>query len=267
LETFRIGASDGTIGRVKDFYFDDDAWVIRYVVVETGGWLGGREVLISPISIGTPDWNEQILPVTITKEQVTHSPLIDTDKPVSRQQETGYLGYYGYPYYWGGTGLWGEGAYPGAMLSGVAFPSDAAYTRAQADDDRAALAKDERRQVHNDPHLRSCTAVKGYHLHATDGDIGHVQGFLVDERTWAIRYLIVNTSNWWLGHQVVVAPEWIDEVNWEHSQVTTSLGRQQIKDAPLYDTQVQLSRLNEEGIYRHHGRRGYWLDDKERPAA
>lgn len=267
LETFRIGASDGTIGSVKDLYFDDDAWVIRYVVVDTGGWLGGREVLISPFSIGTPDWDEQILPVTITKEQVEHSPLIDTDKPVSRQQETGYLGYYGYPYYWGGTGLWGEGAYPGDMLGGVAFPSDAAYTKAQAANDRAALAQDERRHAHDDPHLRSCTAVKGYHLHATDGDIGHVQGFLVDERTWAIRYLIVNTGNWWLGHQVLVAPAWIEEVSWEHSKVTTSLNRQQITDAPVYDAEGQLSRGDEESIYRHYGRRGYWLDDKALAAA
>jgi hypothetical protein len=260
LETFRIGASDGTIGSVKDFYFDDDAWVIRYVVVDTGGWLGGREVLISPFSIGTPDWDEQILPVTITKEQVKHSPLIDTDRPVSRQQETAYLGYFGYPYYWGGAGLWGESAYPGAMLGGVAFDSDVAYTK-------AALAEDKRRHALDDPHLRSCTAVKGYHLHATDGDIGHIQGFIVDERTWAIRYLIVNTSNWWLGHQVLLAPAWIDEVSWVDSKVATSLNRQQIKDAPVYDPEGQLSRGDEEGIYRHYGRRGYWLDDTALAAA
>lgn len=267
LETFRIGASDGTIGSVKDFYFDDDAWVVRYVVVDTGGWLGGREVLISPFSIGTPEWDEQILPVTITKEQVKQSPLIDTDKPVSRQQERGYLGYYGYPYYWGGTGLWGEGAYPGAMLGGVAFPADAAYTEAQAANDRAALAKEERLHAQDDPHLRSCTAVKGYHLHATDGDIGHVQGFLVDVGTWAIRYFIVNTSNWWLGHQVLVAPPWIEKVSWVHSKVMTSLNRQQITDAPVYDSEGQLTRGDEEGIYRHYGRRGYWLDDKDLAAA
>ena len=267
LEAFRIGASDGAIGSVKDFYFDDEAWVIRYVVVDTGGWLGGREVLISPFSIGTPDWDEQILPVTITKEQVKHSPIVDTDKPVSRQHEAGYLGYYGYPYYWGGTGLWGEGAYPGAMLSGVAFPSDAAYTKVQAANDRAALAKEEDQRAHDDPHLRSCNAVKGNHIHAMDGDIGHVQGFLLDERTWAIRYIIVNTSNWWVGHQVLVAPEWIDEVSWAHSKVTTCLNRQQIKDAPVYDAEGQLSRVNEEGIYRHYGRPGYWLDDNESAAA
>jgi hypothetical protein len=267
LQTFRIGASDGTIGSVRDFYFDDEAWVIRYLVVDTGGWLGGREVLISPFSIGTPDWVEQILPVSITKEQVKHSPIIDTDKPVSRQHETGYLGYYGYPYYWGGAGLWGEGVYPQAMLSGTAFPSDAAYTKAQAANDRTALSDNEMRHAHDDPHLRSCNAVNGYHIHATDGDIGHVQGFLVDERTWAIRYFIVNTSNWWLGHLVLVSPAWIKEVSWVNSKVTTSLTRQQIQDAPDYDSQGMLSRGDEEGIYRHYGRRGYWLDDKDLAAA
>ena len=267
LETFRIGASDGMVGSVKDFYFDDEAWAIRYVVVDTGGWLVGREVLISPISIGTPDWDGQILPVTITREQVKHSPMIDTDKPVSRQHETGYLGYYGYPYYWGGSGLWGAGAYPGALLGEAAFPSDVAYTKAQAAADRTSLAKDESRHAHDDPHLRSCNAVKGYHFHAADGDIGHVQGFLIDERTWAIHYLILNTSNWWLGHQVLVAREWIDDVSWEYSKVTTSLIRDQIKHAPPYDPDGQLSRADEELIYRHYGRRGYWLDDEERAAA
>jgi len=102
LDGFKVGAADGHIGKVKDCYFDDEAWVIRYVVVDTSAWLGGREVLISPYSIGPPDWSRLILPVSLTKEQIKNSPSIDTDQPISRQYERSHLGYYGYPYYWGG---------------------------------------------------------------------------------------------------------------------------------------------------------------------
>ena len=106
FEDYAIHATDGVIGHVKDFYFDDEAWVILYFVVETGGWLSSRKVLISPIAISHPDWTDKVLPVSITKEQVKNSPDIDTDKPVSRQHEMRYLGYYDYSYYWGGVGLW-----------------------------------------------------------------------------------------------------------------------------------------------------------------
>ena len=119
LEDYAIRATDGIIGHVKDFYFDDEAWVIRYLVVDTGTWLSSRKVLISPISIGHPDWTDRVLPVSITKEQVKNSPDIDTQKPVSRQHEIQYLGYYGYPYYWGGAGLWGEGIDPSMTDDGL----------------------------------------------------------------------------------------------------------------------------------------------------
>jgi hypothetical protein len=252
LERFAIGATDGRIGRVKDFYFDDDAWVVRYIVVDTGAWLGGREVLISPFSIGEPDWGEQVLPVTVTKEQIRNSPNIDTDKPISRQYERAYLGYYGYPYYWGGTGLWGSASYPSTMLTGMGAGEFGAYVRAPSADD-----------PNQDPHLQSCNAVKGYHIHASDGEIGHVQGFLVDDSTWAIRYLIANTSNWWVGHQVLVSPEWIAEVSWPRATVNTSLDRQAIRDAPPYDSDAPLDREAEAIIYKHYRRNGYWQDKRE----
>ncbi|MEO6623250.1 MAG: PRC-barrel domain-containing protein, partial [Burkholderiaceae bacterium] len=118
LHDYAIGATDGEIGHVKDLYLDDHAWVVRYLVVETGGWLSGRKVLISPMAIGKPNWAGRSLPVSITKEQVKNSPGVDTDKPVTRQHELEYSGYYGYPYYWGGGGFWGGGMYPGLMLAG-----------------------------------------------------------------------------------------------------------------------------------------------------
>jgi hypothetical protein len=260
LEGYAIQATDGEIGHVKDFYFDDEAWVVRYLIVETGSWLSSRKVLISPMSIGQPDWNERVLPVSITKEQVKNSPEIDTDKPVSRQHEMQYLGYYGYPYYWGGAGLWGMGAYPGMMLTGLGYDdSTTEYRPALEQEDRSEA--DKGRRAAQDPHLRSCKAVMKYHIEATDGDIGHVQGLLVDEQTWAIRYMVVDTNNWWLGHQVLVAPQWIREIRWADRTVSVTLTRQAVKDAPQYDVAVPLSRDREADLYRHHGRRGYWADE------
>ncbi len=249
LDGFKVVAIDGHIGKVKDFYFDDEAWVIRYVVVDTKAWLGSHEVIISPYSIGQPDWSRLILPVTLTKEQIENSPGIETDKPISRQYERSHLGYYGYPYYWGGTGLWGVQNYPGTQLTGISSaPKDLyrGYLKAPSDSDPAG-----------DTHLRSCNAVKGYHIHATDGDIGHVLGFLADDSTWSIRYMIVDTSNWWIGHQVLISPEWIQDVSWANSKVTVSLNRQAIRHAPPYNGEGLLDPAAESIFYNYYSRHGY----------
>ena len=258
LEHAKIEATDGEIGRVKDLYFEDDAWVVRYLVVETGSWLSSRQVLISPISVLRPDWVAQTLPVSLTQAQVRNSPDIDTDQPVSRQNEQQLLGYYGYPGYWDGAGMWGEGLYPDAMV-----PGDAGYRVDRVERERAleAYLRDERARHRNDnPHLRSCNAVKGYHIRATDGEIGHVSGYLLDDQTWAVRYLVVDTSNWWLGHKVLVAPPWIQAVQWSDRTVAVDLTRESIRNAPAYDGAVAWRRDEELNLYRHHGRNVYWAD-------
>ena len=266
LEDYAIRATDGIIGHVKDFYFDDKAWVIRYLVVDTDTWLSSRKVLISPISIGDPDWTDRVLPVSITKEQVKNSPDTDTQKPVSRQHEIQYLGYYGYPYYWGGAGLWGEGIDPRMMMTGYAgFPSTPHPI--QSEEEMAYARGEAARHQNDDPHLRSCKAVMGHHIQATDGDIGHVEGLLIDEETWAVRYVIVNTSNWWLGHQVLIAPQWIQDVSWSDATVSVNLTRQAVKDAPPYDSEAPLERKQEMGIHEHYGRPGYWASEVKRDAA
>jgi hypothetical protein len=250
MEDYTIGATDGIIGRVRDFYFDDEDWVIRYLVVETADGAPQRKVLISPISIGQPNWSEKILPVSLTKIQVQKSPDIDTNKPVSRQHEMGYLGYFGYGAYWGGGGLWGASPYPDELQAGL---QDAALRTAAG-------------HQSDDVHLRSGNEIMRYYVHASDGDIGHVQGLIVDEKSWAIRYIIVNTSNWWLGHEVIIAPEWIDEVDWLDSKLSINLTRQSIKDSPPYDPNVPLSREHESGTHTHYGRPGYMPRESKRPA-
>ena len=250
LRGFAIHATDGVIGEVDDLYFDDENWTVRYLIVDTGGWLSGRKVLISPYAIGQPHWDRRELPVKLTKAQVEGSPDIDTQKPVSRQHEAHYSSYYGYPYYWGSEGLWGLGAYPGIVPvpagqetanKGPSWPQESA-----------------------DAHLRSCRELAGYHLQALDGDIGHVEDMLVDDYTWAIRYLTVNTSNWW-GHLVLISPQWVDGVSWSDSKVSVGLTREAVQGAPPYDPSIPLDREHEEAIYRHYGRPRYWSVDTEQP--
>lgn len=256
LQNYSISANDGEIGHVKDFYFDDDAWVIRYFVVDTGTWLASRKVLISPISVYHPNWTERTLPVAISKEQVRNSPNIDTDKPVSRQNEEQFMGYYGYPYYWDGLGMWGEGLYPYALI-----PGNAGIGVGHVERERQLevyLREERARHRNDDPHLRSCGVVTGYQVHATDGDIGHVSGFLVDDDTWAIHYLVIDTANWWGGHKVLVAPQWIKAVNWSDQSVTVDQSRQSIRNAPTYDPSADWSRDQEVALNTYYGRSGYW---------
>jgi sporulation protein YlmC with PRC-barrel domain len=245
LRGYAIRATDGVIGKVDDFYFDDQDWGIRYLVVETGTWLSGRKVLISPIALGHAGWMGRQLPVALTRAQVERSPDIDTRKPVSRQHEAQYFGYYGYPYYWGGAGLWGMGAFPGFLTTQGRIEE---HLKAQADAPG----------VPDDCHLRSTNAVIGNHISATDGEIGHLEDLLVDDYSWAIRYLVVNTSNWWGGHRVLVAPGWIESVSWSEAKVSVDLTRQAVKDAPPYESTVELDRQREQAIYEHYDRPGYW---------
>jgi uncharacterized protein YrrD len=246
LRGYAIRATDGEIGTVDDFYFDDEDWAVRYLVVDTGGWLSGRKVLVSPLSLGHPDFIGRVLPVSVTMAQVEHSPNVDTEKPVSRQHEADIFAYYGYPAYWGGDGLWGMGAYPGSLTAEARIEANmAAHWREPA-------------EAHGDVHLRSARVVIGNHVHASDGDIGHVQDLLVDDHSWAIRYLVVNTSNWWGGHQVIVAPRWVDAVSWPEAKVSVAMRRSAISHAPRYDAAAEFDRQKEEALYQHFGRLDYW---------
>jgi uncharacterized protein YrrD len=258
MEGYAVGATDGAIGHVKDFYLDDEAWIIRYLVVDTGGWLSNRKVLVSPIAVGTPNREQRLLPASISQEQVRKSPDIDTDKPVSRQHEMTYSGYYGYPYYWGGAGYWGGGMYPGLMMPGYGGLGGSYANSGEGQ--REMEQRESTRHAQEDPHLRSCNAVIGYHIHASDGEIGHVAGMLIDEQTWAVRYLVVDTSNWWVGHQVLIAPQWIESVNWFDQTVAVSMTRQAVKDAPPYDSTGAPNRVEEDRLYRHYGQTDYWSD-------
>ncbi len=250
LEGYTIAAIDGTIGHVKDFYFDDEAWVIRYLVVETGHWLSHRRVLISPRAINQPDWSAKTFPAAITQAQVKNSPNIDTDKPVSRQHEVGNLDYYEYPHYWDGGDFWGDGM----MWLRLGRSTHGVKPRTDAEANAGGSPE-------GDQHLRSRNEIAGYDVFATDGHIGHVQGLLLDEKGWAIRFLIVNTSNWWLGHRVLIAPQWITDMRWNDRGVSVSLTRDAVKGSPPYSPGDRMGRNEEARIYDHHQRPGYWAQE------
>jgi hypothetical protein len=238
-----LRAADGEIGKVEDVYFDDHRWAARYLVIDTGGWLAGRKVLISPIAIESIDWVKSDIGVALTRQQVRASPPIDTDGPVSRQHEADFLGYYGYPSYWGGPFMWGTTSYPYPLSRTATVSPDVPSQPAQAVADR---------------HLRSAKEVTGYRLQTTNASMGHVEGFLADDESWAIRYIVVDTRNWWPGKHVVISPQWITRVEWAERTVTVDVARDTVQGAPEYDPGVEYSRAHEASLYRHYERPGYW---------
>ena len=109
--------------------------------------------------------------------------------------------------------------------------------------------------------MRSTRAVSGHHIQALDGEIGHVEDFIIDDETWAIRYLIVNTSNWWAGKKVLVSPQWIERVSWGERKVFINLSRETIKESPEYTEESLLTRDYEIGLHGHYNSKGYWVDE------
>lgn len=183
LKNYVLRATDGEIGRLKDFYFDDRGWTVRYIVADAGKWLGGRRVLIAPEPLGRAEWDEPVFPVALTKEQMRNCPGVDTALPITREKETVLRSYYGWPTY---------------FETGYVPPSPPAEPRPPAD-----------------PHLFSSNKTTGYQLESRDGDLGHVADMLIDEITWAVAYLLVDTRRWLPGRHVLLAPEWVTEVDWK----------------------------------------------------
>jgi len=252
LKGFTIRAMDGEIGSLDQFYFDDESWGIRYLVVNSGDWLGGRLVLVSPIALRQAEWESKRLDVALTKKQIENSPPIDTHKPVSRQHEALYLGYYGYPYYWGGPFMWGPASYPAGLTV-----DRVAVTEGEALRSRAGKESP-------DSHLRSTDEVAGYHIEATNGEIGHVKDFLVDDESWAIRYLEVDTRNWWPGKKVLLSPQWIDNVSWPDSKVYVNLTRETIQNGPEWDASTTITREYENRLYDYYDWSPYWTPESEK---
>ncbi len=237
LSGYRILARDGDIGKAQEFLFDDSTWTIRYLVVDTGHRLPGRKVLISTVALGNPDWESHELSVDLTMEQVTNSPGIDTDIPVSRQYQLDLHAYYGWPDYWTYGGF---------------------YNVAPPQPPFGGEEEETYREESDDPHLRSTGEVFGYHIQAIDGEIGHVEDFIADDRSWIIRYMQVDTRNWLPGKKVLISPRWISDISWTEQLVYVDLSRDAVKHSPEYSPAEPVNREYETRLYDYYGRPKYW---------
>lgn len=241
---YKIQAIDGDIGKVHDFYFDDATWIIRYLVVDTGFWLSGRKVLIIPSLLGQADWASHTFPVSLSKDQIEKSPDIDLKKPVSRQHETRLYEYYKKAPYW---------LYLTPQEVGAVPPVPSEHELSSEEE------KDEENKKDQDYHLRSTKEVIGYHIEAEDGEIGHVEDFVMEDVVKVIRYMIVDTKNWLPGRKVLISPEWIKKVSWGAEKVFIELTRDKVKKSPEFDPDKPVNRKIEEKLYDYYGRPKYWL--------
>ncbi len=241
LLCYTIKGTDGEIGKVEEFYFDDRTSTIRYMVVKTGGWFSEKRVLISPEAFQKPEWESKTFSVNLTQEKIKNSPDIDTDKPVSRQHEelmrgySAWPGYYGYGMYgYWGLGMWG---YPAVDESAVEKQMNEMKAKAHANEN---------------PHLRSTHEVEGYDIHATDGDIGEVENFIIDDATWKIHFLIVDTGHWFPGKKVLISPDRIKEIDWESRAVIIDTTIAQVKSSPEYDPKQELTEASMLILHDHN---------------
>jgi len=232
---YSIGATNGELGKVKEFFFDDKTWTIRYLIVETGNWLNGRKVLISPEAVLIPDWENKIFPVNLTEEQVKNSPEIDTEKPVSRQQELKLYGHYPWTNYWGDDSF------------GLGMPVPIFQVMQRDEDNHDDKESDD------DPHLRSTKNVTGYSVNATDGEIGNVEDFIIDDGNWKLDFVIVDTGKWFPGKKVIISPKWIKEIKWETFTVIVNVTVEKVKNSPEYDPDKSISEVYESKLHNHYG--------------
>lgn len=237
LMGYSLKTTDGEIGKVRDFLVDDQDWSVRYLVADTGGWLSGRLVIISPSVLGNADWHSQSLSVELTRDQVRRSPPIEEDRPVSRQKEIELAEYYGWPMYWN-PAMAGAGVMGGPWLV-VPPPQEKEQPEPQ---------------VKGDPHLQSAREMVGYHVEAVDGEIGHVDDFIIDDDRWVIQYVVVDTKNWWPGGNVTMLPMWISGVSWELRQVRFDLPRETIRNGPAYDPSAPINEDDQLRFYDYYGR-------------
>ena len=215
----KLGASDGDIGHVKDFYFDDQTWAVRYVIADTGNWLPGRQLLISPYAFDGLQQTEKVLRVNLTRKQIEHSPAIESHQPVSRRYEEEYHRYYGWPDYWQGGGIWGMSGFPILPVPPKTPP-------------RKPASGVDSQHKRADAHLRSAQAVIGYHIKASDGTIGHICDFMMDDQSWAIQQLVVKTGHRFTGKEVQLPVSKVERISYEDSSVFVNLTKEGIEQNP-----------------------------------
>jgi hypothetical protein len=251
-----VHAGDGEVGVVKNFLFDDQTWKIRWMAVNVGAWLpGSRVAYIQPSAIEPfalppkprlPMMSSSealTVGVNLTRGQVEAGPHAHQDDPVTRDMEGLLYDYYGWDPYWG------------ASHFGGAVSSDVESQIVEGAARRAVEAKTP--PLDGVDHLHGATEFKGYYIHATDGDIGHVESLLADDANWDIRYLVVATRNWWPGKIVQLSPYAVQAIDWYGERVNMNVTRDQVQSAPVWDPLAMTDKLSEDALHRHFGWPGY----------
>ena len=244
LEGTALHARDGKLGKVEDLYFDDRDWMVRYLVVDTGGWFTSRKVLLSPASVERFDHEAGEIQMDLTKEQIEASPPIGSEETVSRRMEAAIAAHYDWPAYWNLPSLVTGGPVLAPSLSSEL--STTPELDSEMNTRRARTSRDSQ-----DCGLRSADAVKGYDIRAEDGWIGHVVGFVYDSVTWKVRYLIVDTRKILPGKKVLIPPSMIRQVSWDGMDVTVMAKIDEIRTAPAYRESDPITSEDERNIVEH----------------
>ena len=242
LSSCKIESKEGNIGHIHSFLFDDHSWTIRYLIVDTGHWLPGRKVLLSPEVLGEVKEFKNTLHIELTMDQIRNSPDIDTEKSVSRQHEIELHRYYNWVPYW--TGSFGTETIPYA-------PTDL-----EINED---IKQQQKSEEETESHLRDTDEVTGYKIHANDGQIGHLDDFIISRDGWKIRYIVVDTSKWLLDRKVIIPPDWIKEIDWATSEVVVDVSKDAVKDSPGFNPAEPVNREYESQLYDYYGRPRYWV--------
>lgn len=227
IKHFSIHATDSDIGGVRDVLFDDNSFVVRYLVADTNTWLPlSRKVVLSPISVTAIKHEEGIVEISMSSQMLKDSPSIDEHKPVSREYEETLFRYFGYGYYWIGPGAWGDFAHPTHL----------------ADPEAAALERQEMSQV-SENHLRACGEINGYEVATTEDNVGHICDFVFDTKVWSIQLLVVDTHNWLPGgKKLALLPCDVEKIDWSSHNVRVKLSKEALMARP----EVDMDRLNDD---------------------
>jgi hypothetical protein len=245
LHGYTIHARDGDLGKVRTLYFDDDLGCIHYLVADTGGWFSGKHVLLPAEVLGQPDRGNQRLVVDLTQEEVRQSPEVPKHASTSAYDATTMSTRAGRTIYWSTD--------PFVLQSVAARPASAPIPAAPPETPPRPATM----QGRGAP-LRSTRDVLGYYIQAQDGQIGHVEDFLIDPEPWHIRYLVIDTRNWLPGRKVLVSLQWVHQVSWDDMQVSVELTRDRIKNSPEYDPTKPLDRAYEKELFDFYGQPHYW---------
>lgn len=242
---YALWGTDGEIGKCHDFLFDDRQWGIRYMVADTGNWLPGRKVLVSPITLGKPGRKNRKFNVSLSRKQIENCPPLDKDMPVSREYEKRWFDHFGFPYYWDGNlGLWGMSGHP------IALYQHSLQERIPENREAAQENKPDQKN-----HLRSVREIKGYDIRASDESIGHVEDMIADDETWAIRYIVADTRNWLPGgKKVLVYQKDIEDVSWKHRTLGLSIDSESVRNSPEYEPSMPINQVFEIRRYDFYGR-------------